>query len=229
MWFPGGGCKGAKLNWGAVQMFSLCVCVCVLSLYVEDPKVGVGAVIWAEGKQVSQKHIKLDWVYKRILNKEHLSDFLLKLPLVTMWWHRSALPCGLWVQRLPSGLTVRGVSSDGSQARGETEQEVQIHAPCGAERAHIQVTRGNEQSRQKNNNSSSAHAGDVLGLNALTICAELWISGHSNVQINSYWLVSPFVSRQSAGAQRSKKRRTRWFLWPNARVTSVFLSSAALE
>ncbi len=47
---------------------SVCVCVCVLSLYVEDPKVGVGAVIWAEGKQVSQKHIKLDWVYKRILN-----------------------------------------------------------------------------------------------------------------------------------------------------------------
>ncbi len=61
------------------------------------------------------------------------------------------------------------------------------------------------------------------------ICEELWISGHSNVQINSYWLVSPFVSRQSAGAQRSKKRRTRWFLWPNVRVTSVFLSSAALE
>ncbi len=150
----------------------VCVCVCVLSLYVEDPKVGVGAVIWAEGKQVSQKHIKLDWVYKRILNKEHISDFLLKLPLVTMWWHWSALPCGLWVQRLPSGLAVRRVSSDGSQARGETEQEVQIHAPCGAERAHIQVTRGNEQSRQKNNNSSSAHAGDVLGLNALTVFAK---------------------------------------------------------
>lgn len=28
---------------------------CVLSLSVEDAKVGVGAVIWAEGKQVSQK------------------------------------------------------------------------------------------------------------------------------------------------------------------------------
>ncbi len=46
---------------------------------------------------------------------------------------------------------------------------------------------------------------------------------------SSWFPPPPFVSRQSAGAQRSKKRRTQWFLWPNARVTSVFLWSAALE
>lgn len=68
------------------------------------------------------------------------SLFSPELPLaVTMWWHRSALPSGLWIQRLSSGLTVCRVPSDGSQAERETEQEVPIHPPCGAERAHIQV------------------------------------------------------------------------------------------
>ncbi len=118
-----------------------------------------------------------------------------------MWWHRSALPSGLWVQRLSSGLTVRRVSSDGSQARGETEQEVQIHAPCGAERAHIQVRL---MGRSRAVRSSSAHTGDVLGFKCTDcICEELWISGHSNVQINQFILIpaNPQERRDKRGGE----------------------------
>lgn len=120
------GCKVESRTW--LNYFTF------IYFCVEDPKVGVGAVIWAEGKQVSQKlHWKLDFMIACILIKN-------TSPLaVTMWWHGSALPSGLRIQRLSSGLTIRRVPSDGSQAEREREQEVPIHPPRGAERAHIQV------------------------------------------------------------------------------------------
>lgn len=127
------------------------------------------------------------WIYKCILNKEHFSYFLFKLPLVTMWWHGSALPSGLWIQRLSSGFTVCRVPSDGSQTRGETEQEIQIHPPCGAECAHIQVRlMGKELSEQQSVTTTAvlpAHTG-------LEMCTILYVwtvfvmSNHLNVHVN---------------------------------------------